>query len=446
MTAQREAHELAQRMSETREETLRIFDLARTPEALRESPGGGFRPILWHLAHIGVFEGYWLLQKLRGAQPLDEHYERIFDPIRTPREESKNLPTRHEMEDYLTRVRAAALEALEGLGQTSFDSSDANSLARDGYVFRLVLEHEEQHQETLLYLLHLLDPALKLKADASASLPETEPPANLVSDRMATVPEGVCQIGSTWNAFAYDNELPAHEVFVPEFKIDRLLVTNEEYARFVEEGGYGRREFWSDEGWTWREREGWESPLYWRRAEQQQGGAWSVRGMFDEGALEPRHPVTGISWFEAEAYARFVGKRLPTEVEWEKAASWDERENRKRRFSWGDAEPAPSLCNFGRRFWSTTPVGSFPAGASPYGCLDMSGNVWEWTSDAFKGFEGFEAYPYPEYSEVWFDGDHRVLKGGSWATGASVLRTSFRNFFRRQFRIGFNGLRCASDA
>lgn len=426
-------------MSEARVETLRIFDLARLEEVLHRSPGGGFRPILWHLAHIGVFEGYWLLQKLKGMRPLDERYERIFDPIRTPREESKNLPARREMEDYLTRVRDAALSALE---ETSFESFD-NPLARDAYVFRLVLEHEEQHQETLLYLLHMLDPSMKLKPETSATAQEIEAHASAVSGGMATVPAGVCQIGSPWNSFAYDNELPAHEVFVPEFKIDRLLVTNEEYARFVEEGGYERREFWSEEGWTWREREGWSSPLYWRR---ERGGAWSVRRMFDEGELEPGHPLTGVSWFEAEAYARFVGKRLPTEIEWEKAASWDGSENRKRRFAWGDAEPSPLLCNFGRRFWGTTPVGSFPSGASFYGCLDMTGNVWEWTSDAFKGFEGFEAFPYPEYSEVWFDGDHRVLKGGSWATANSVLRTSFRNFFRRQFRIAFNGLRCASDA
>ena len=166
--------------------------------------------------------------------------------------------------------------------------------------------------------------------------------------------------------------------------------------------------------------------------------------MFDEAPLEEDHPVTGVSWYESEAYARFAGKRLPSEAEWEKAASWDGA--RKRRYAWGDEEPSDSVCNFRMRRWGTTPVGRFPAGASPCGCLDMSGNVWEWTSTPFEGFPGFEPFPYPEYSEVWFDGDHRVLKGGSWATSASVLRTSFRNFFRRHFRIAFAGIRLAEDA
>ncbi|HEY0097658.1 MAG TPA: SUMF1/EgtB/PvdO family nonheme iron enzyme, partial [Pyrinomonadaceae bacterium] len=171
-----------------------------------------------------------------------------------------------------------------------------------------------------------------------------------------------------------------------------------------------------------------------------------VRGMFAEGALKAEHPVSGVSWYEAEAYARFMGKRLPTEAEWEKAASWDASSNRKRLYAWGDDEPSHAHGNFDLRYWDTTPVGSFRAGASGYGCLDMTGNVWEWTSDLFAGYENFKAYPYPEYSEVWFDEDHRVLKGGSWATHPSVLRNSFRNFFRRHFRIAFTGIRLASDA
>jgi formylglycine-generating enzyme required for sulfatase activity len=168
--------------------------------------------------------------------------------------------------------------------------------------------------------------------------------------------------------------------------------------------------------------------------------------MFEEGALKPEHPVAGVSWYEAAAYARFAGKRLPTEAEWEKAASWDAERQCKRLFAWGDDAPGDAHGNFALRHWDTTPVGSFPSGASSYGCLDMTGNVWEWTSDPFAGYANFTAYPYPEYSEVWFDGDHRVLKGGSWATHPSILRTSFRNFFRRHFRIAFAGIRCAADA
>ena len=165
--------------------------------------------------------------------------------------------------------------------------------------------------------------------------------------------------------------------------------------------------------------------------------------MFEDTAMRADHPVTGVSWYEADAYARFVGKRLPTEAEWEKAASWDPVAGRKRRYSWG-GESGDSG-NFGFRNWGTTPVGTFAQGASAYGCLDMSGNVWEWTASRFEGYPGFKAFPYPEYSEIWFDSDHRVMKGGSWATRLPLLRCSFRNFWRPQFRIAFSGFRCAAD-
>jgi iron(II)-dependent oxidoreductase len=264
---------------------------------------------------------------------------------------------------------------------------------------------------------------------------------------MVTVDAGEFLLGAPWQMFVYDNELPAHTVSLPAFKLDRLLTTNEEYAHFIAEGGYERREWWDEEGWQWRVRENWTHPFYWTPHNPGGGDArrWNVRTMFEEGALKPEHPVAGVSWYEAAAYARFAGKRLPTEAEWEKAASWDAERSVKRRFSWGNEAPHPALCNFDNAFWGTTPVGAFPDGASPYGCLDMTGNVWEWTQDAFDRFPGFKAFPYPEYSETWFDGDHRVLKGGSWATRAPVLRTSFRNFFRRHFRIAFAGIRCATD-
>jgi iron(II)-dependent oxidoreductase len=420
-------------MAAARADTLSLFGLARE-EDLHHSPGFGFRPIIWHLAHIGVFEAYWLLQKLKGAPAPDERYERIFDPIHTPREESKNLPSRREMETYLEGVREQTLRVLE---ETRFDESDP--LLREGYIFHLVLQHEYQHQETLCYLLHLLPAAQKSRParDDAPARPATPPHG----EEMVAIRGGEFEMGAITGAFAYDNELPRHARYVSAFRIDRLLTTNAEYASFIAEGGYRRREWWSDEGWEWRERENWQAPLYWQR----DGDDWNARSLFDEGMLEPNHPVTGISWHEAEAYARFRHKRLPTEAEWERAASWDAVAERGRRFSWGDAEPTASLCNFNNHVWGTTAVGSFPAGVATGGCLDMTGNVWEWTQDAFAGYPGFKAFPYPEYSEIWFDGDHRVLKGGSWATRAPLLRNSFRNFFRRHFRIAFAGLRCAVD-
>ncbi|MBD0369974.1 MAG: ergothioneine biosynthesis protein EgtB [Pyrinomonadaceae bacterium] len=427
------AEEIRKLMTEAREQTLGLFDLAEESE-LHESPGFGFRPIIWHLAHIGAFEGYWLLQRLAGQQPLDEHYERIFDPIKTPRESSRNLPTRREMESYLERVRSAALRVLDN---ARFEDEDP--LLRNAYIFHLVLQHEYQHQETLAYLFHLLEPQKKRRPQANGALERTIE-SEQAAGEMIRIPAGSFQMGTVWDEFAYDNELPVREVYVPAFKIGKRPVTNAEYARFVEAGGYERREFWSDEGWSHKERENWTAPLYWTR----EGKGWRERGMFEEREFHPHHPVTNVSWYEAEAYARFAGKRLPTEAEWEKAASWDDEKKRRLRFAFGDRVPSDKeVSNFGFRFWETTPVGSFPEGASPYGCLDMTGNVWEWTGDKFEGYEGFRAFPYPEYSEEWFDGDHRVLRGGSWATRAPLLRTSFRNFFRRHFRIGFTGIRLA---
>ncbi|MFL6334684.1 MAG: SUMF1/EgtB/PvdO family nonheme iron enzyme [Pyrinomonadaceae bacterium] len=429
-----QAEQIALELTAARAETLRIFDLA-AESVLHRSPGFGYRPLIWHLAHMGVFEAYWLLQKLCGQAPPDDRYERIFDPIRTPREESKDLPKRREMEDYLRRVRGGVLEALD-----RFDFTDADPLQAGGYIFQLVLEHERQHQETLCYLFQLLDPSKKTR-------PAPPPPAAFEgtaagAGEMVSIPAGAFLLGAPRDSFAYDNERPAHEVTVPSFRLARTPVTNGEYARFVDERGYERREFWSEEGWASLEKEGWQCPLYWRR----EGGAWVERRMFEEGELRLDHPVTGVSWFEAEAYAKFAGRRLPTEAEWERAAAWDESSGTKRRYAWGDEEPDETRANYGRRLWGTTAVGAHPRGASAAGCLDMTGNVWEWTSTPFEGFNGFEPFPYPEYSQEWFDGDHRILKGGSWATSPSVLRTSFRNFFRRPFRIAFAGLRLAEDA
>jgi iron(II)-dependent oxidoreductase len=454
--------EIARQLEAVRAGTLALFDLVPREADLHESPGFGFRPLIWHLAHTGVFEAYWILQKVKNDPAPDERYERVFDPVATPREESKELPSRREMEDYLARVRSRVLDFLE---TAPFDSDDP--LLRGGYVFRLVLEHERQHQETLAYLLQLLDPAKKSRprgsnVDDEAARPSSTTPATPAdpasvarqTGTMIEVPAGEFKMGAaeeregeaTRRAFAYDNERPAHTVFVPAFKIDRRLVTNEEFARFVEAGGYVRREFWDEEGWACREREGWAQPLYWSRDRDGGASPWRVRMMFDEAPLSPESPVAGVSWYEAEAYARFAGKRLPTEAEWERAAAWDDERKRKRLFTWGDDAPTVERCNSDFRFWGTTPVGAFPAGASASGCLDMTGNVWEWTSSKFAGYPGFRAFPYPEYSELWFDEDHRVLRGGSWATQSSLLRTSFRNFFRRHFRIAFAGLRCAADA
>lgn len=438
------AGELRAQMEAARRSTLALFDLT-DESVLHQSPGFGFRPIIWHLAHIGVFEAYWLLQKLNGDPPPDPRYEVIFDPIKTPRESSKDLPSRSEMERFLSGVRERVFDVLD---RVNFDTD--NPLVRDGYLFRLVLEHELQHQETLLYLFQMLPPEVKRRPSGTSNLisgagdtsPSSESQPSLApTGGMITIPAGSFEQGASGSGFVYDNELPAHLVKVTTFQLDRFLTTNAEFAEFIADGGYERHEFWSEEGWSWREKENITHPLYFL----QQNGGWAVRTMFENVALLPDHPVSGVSWHEAEAYARYRGKRLPTESEWERAAAWNVATHSKYRFAWGDQTPDEVHCTFNNSEWGTTPVGTHPAGETASGLADMIGNVWEWTSTPFAGYPGFQPFPYPEYSQEWFDGDHRVLKGGSWATRAPILRTSFRNFFRRHFRIAFAGVRLEKD-
>ena len=444
--------EIADSMRRSREETFKLFDVVISEADLRRPPAEGFRPILWHMGHIGAFEHYWILQRVKGDPTLAPRYDAIFDPIKTPREDASNLPPIREIKDYLARVRSDALRFLASVPATTDDA-----MLRDGYVFNLVLEHEYQHQETLAYLLQMLDPTLKRKVVGGQSSVVSDsdkasntPTPNSPSNDMARIEGGPFEMGSFGYPFAYDNEQPPHTVELSDFRIDRFPVTNSEFAEFIEAGGYRIRQLWSDEGWSWKEENRIEHPLYWSPVDERKGnspaGRWRGREMFEEAALEPDHPVTGVSWHEAEAYARFVGKRLPTEAEWEKAASWDARANRKRRFSWGDELATRWRANFDNNNWGTTPVAAHPAGESAYGCLDMTGNVWEWTVSLFDAYPGFKVFPYAEYSALWFDKAHRVLKGGSWMTRLPLLRCSFRNFWRPHFRVAFAGFRCAASS
>jgi iron(II)-dependent oxidoreductase len=420
MTAEVRAYSMAQRMEQTRAETMRLFALVADETDLRQPPAPGFRPILWHRGHIGAYEAYWILHRSKGDTTTSAEFQRIFDPINTPRDDARNLPPLDEIDAYLADVRRQSVSWLSEPGG-----------AADTATFDLVLEHELQHQETMLYLLHLLDPSRKRRPDG---LVDRERPDLAATNGRVRVPAGSFEIGASGPGFGYDNERPAHRVEVRSFGIDRTLVTNAQFMGFVDSGGYTTPEYWTDKGWAWLESENIEHPHSWLP-----GRRWRVRGLFEDREMDPSEPVWGVSWYEADAYARWAGRRLPTEIEWEFAA----RGTGSRVYPWGSAEPKPNLGNFDDPTGGPTPVGGYPDGVSPFGLLDMTGNVWEWTSTEFAGYPGFRADPYPEYSELWFDGDHRVARGGSWATRSPILRTSFRNFFRRAFRIGFIGFRLA---
>ncbi|MCA3748031.1 MAG: ergothioneine biosynthesis protein EgtB [Rubrobacter sp.] len=392
-------------------------------------------PLIWDYGHIGNYEELWLLNRTFGRSLAERELYDIYDASVTPRSErpSLNMLGRKDADRYLDAVRRAALEELRGA-----DLSGDDPLLRDGFVYRMVLQHEAQHNETMLQTLQLMR-GEGYRPERMAPLPPGDPEG----EEMVLVPGGTFVMGTDDRAWALDNERPAHEVYLPPFYIDRVPVTNRAYLRFVEDGGYGREELWDPEGWEWIREERISAPKHWYQKEPHDW--WTECFGFDQ-PLRPDAPVLHVSWYEADAYARWAGKRLPTEAEWEKAASWDPREGTKRLFPLGDEPPTPERANLDQLAFRPAEVGAYPAGASPCGALGMVGDVWEWTATEFSGYPGFESFPYREYSEVFFDDGYMVLRGGSFATRPCAIRNTFRNWdfpIRRQL---FAGFRCARDA
>ncbi len=430
-------HELLRALDATRRQTGRLVDVL-DDDALHRQFDPIMSPLVWDVGHIGNFEEIWLLRRLAGRPAHDERYDELYNPFDNPRWVRGSLPLldRRAATAYAAEVRREAVEVLRGL-----DLDPDEPLLRDGYVLRMVVQHEAQHQETMLQALDLAGDALGPYALAA---PPPRPPTRPVDDaERVRIDGGPFPMGTDDTTAAYDNERPRHLVEVPAFLIDRFPVTNRRYARFVDAGGYRRPEFWSEEGWAWRRTVDHEAPQGWRR---ERDGSWSVLRFGWRRPLDPAEPVLHVSWFEAEAFARFEGGRLPTEAEWEKAATWGPAARRPRRYPWGDEPPTPTRANLGRRFWGPAPVGSYPAGASAWGVEPLLGDVYEWTSSRFLPYPGYRTFPYPEYSEVFFgDPEFRVLRGASWATAPSVARSTFRNWDYRKRRQIMSGIRLAWD-
>jgi iron(II)-dependent oxidoreductase len=427
--------DIARRLAEARAHTLLL--LAPVPEAdlrLQHDPLMG--PILWDLGHIAHFEELWLLDNVRDGIRFGE-MPGLFNPFENPRRVRGELalPSQAELLETLSAVRARVLAALE---HAPLDAG-AGPLLRDGYVYHMVLQHEYQHGETMLQTLQL-----KLGEPYRAPRATPIPPvtADIVAGGMVCFPGGEVEIGTRDTSAAYDNERPRHAIRLKPFLIDVAPVTRAAYLAFMDEGGYRRRELWSDAGWAWLEEAKVEAPKYWVR----EGAGWQVRSMDRVARADADVPVCHVCYYEAEAYARWAGKRLPTEAEWEAAAAWDPAAAVSRRYPWGDEPPSPLHANLDQLAFEPAPVGAYPRNVSPTGCYGMIGDAWEWTSSDFGGYPGFQTFPYAEYSEVFFGPEHKVLRGGSWATRAGAIRNTFRNWdypIRRQI---FSGFRCARDA
>ena len=392
-------------------------------------------PLLWEIGHVTWFQEKWALRHSGGQAPIRADGDSLYDSAAIPHDSrwSLPLPSRADTLSYMNDVRDRVLERIERGKLTE----------NDRYFITLGVFHEDMHTEAFTYTRQTL--GYPPPVFSGLELASSCQPGPLRGD--AEVPGGRFLLGALREQrFAFDNEKWAHPLDVRPFAIARTAVTQVEFLEFVEGQGYRRREFWSEPGWAWRESAGAKHPVYWKR---EVAGRW-LRRNFDQWVpLEPHRPALHVNWWEAEAYCKWTGRRLPTELEWEVAASAEPEHfgkklaDVKRRFPWGEDPPEPECANLGWRAMGAVDVSALPAGDSAFGCRQMIGNVWEWMANDFGPYPGFEVDPYREYSQPWF-GTHKVLRGGAWSTQPRLLRNTWRNFYppdRRDVWAGFRTCR-----
>ncbi|MFE7665760.1 ergothioneine biosynthesis protein EgtB [Streptomyces celluloflavus] len=392
-------------------------------------------PLVWDLAHIGNQEEQWLLRTVGGRDALRPDLDSVYDAFAHPRAARPSLPLLGpaEAHGYAGEVRGRVLDILARTPLRGDPLLDA------GFAFGMIAQHEQQHDETML-ITHQLR-----RGPAVLGAPDPPVTSDGILPAEVLVPGGPFTMGTSTEPWALDNERPAHRRLLPAFLLDTTPVSNGAYLRFIEDGGYDDPRWWAGAGWAQVREHGLRAPLFWR----QEGGRWLRRRFGVTEPVPPDEPVLHVSWYEADAYARWAGRRLPTEAEWEKAARHDPATRRARRYPWGDADPTPAHANLGQRHLRPAPVGSYPEGQSPLGIRQLIGDVWEWTASDFLPYPGFAAFPYREYSEVFFGPAHKVLRGGSFAVDPVACRGTFRNWdlpVRRQIFAGFRTARDAGPA
>ena len=433
--------ELASAVFDARRRTLALVQDLSDQELIGPMLGI-VNPLLWEIGHVAWFQENWVLRHFLGRPPRRSDGDRLYDSSRVAHDTrwTLPLPSREETLEYLKGIRDDVLEEIERAEPTD----------RGRYFLLLTIFHEDMHDEAFTYTRQThghprpVDP-----------VPASAPAASTPADGDVAIPGGRFQLGSrTDEPFVFDNEKWAHPVTIEPFSLSRTAVTQASFARFVDEGGYARRELWCEEGWHWRLATGASHPVYWRRDDETPGGRatrsgsrW-LRRHFDRWiALEPDLPVIHVSWFEADAFCRWAGRRLPTEAEWEAAACASTEAGglgeAKRRYPWGESPFSPERANLDGRFGGPVSVHALEAGDTALGCRQMLGNVWEWTSTTFDPYPGFAADPYEDYSRPWF-GTQKVLRGGCWATRSRLIRPAYRNFYTPDRRDVFAGFRtCA---
>jgi gamma-glutamyl hercynylcysteine S-oxide synthase len=412
-------------LERARARTLELTDLDEPTLLAQHDPL--MSPLVWDLAHVGQQEELWLLRRGDPARPgmLPPDVDSLYDAFKHRRADRPALPLLPPVaaRAFNHEVRGRVLDLIERTAEA------------DLFTAGMVVQHEEQHDETMYATLQLrLGPPVLL---ARQPLPAGRP----VEGERVFVAGGsfVLGVDPADEPFSLDNERPAHRVDVAPFWIGRVPVTNRQWREFIADGGYQRPDLWSARGWEHRTEAGLERPKFW--------GPGGTRRRFGvEEDVPPDEPVQHVGYFEAEAFAAWAGARLPTEVEWEKACAWDPARQARRVWPWGSAPPTADRVNLGGAGLRPAPVGAYPGGASAYGAEQMIGDVWEWTSSDFTPWPGFTPMIYRAYSEPFFGGDYKVLRGGSWAVAPSTIRPSFRNWDHPIRRQIFTGVRLAWDA
>ncbi len=433
--------------SETRKATMDLFKPLRIEDAVIQSDPFGSPPN-WHIAHVTwffhkVLEKYGQAPKDAAENKdgtslsyLNSYYQRYGNIL--PKDDRGKFPrpTVEQTLKYRSLVDAAV---------TSFLLRNAIISDEMRYDITLGIQHEMQHQELMVYDFQHYFQRFPDPEDNYKPLVMNDPPQMMTEEKpsgMVHVPGGLYELGFNGKGFfCYDNELPEHKVYLQPFKIDISPVTNSGFMRFIEAGGYQDYKYWLADGWDLVQEQGWKAPLYW----EQKNGRWVKKDFRGLQEIEPDEPVVNVSYYEADAYSRWAGKRLPTEAEWEKAASWNEKLQMKTIYPWGDQpQPTADHANLLESYlWGPSKVGSYPKGKSHYGCHQMLGDVWEWTSSEYVLYPGFQS-KFPEYTDKWAV-NQKVLRGGCFATPAKQIRNSYRNYFKPHERILFAGFRCAQD-
>jgi iron(II)-dependent oxidoreductase len=432
-SAQEQIERLTEMLVDSRKRTLELgSDLS--DEQMMGPQLRIVNPPLWEIGHLAWFQERWNLRRVTDEEfapsNILERGDELYDSMAVAHDTRWDLPllSHEETLSYMRRVLDETLHELHTGGPTP----------EADYFARLAAFHEDMHGEAFTYTRQTHGLPAPPISEYDPAILETQPRGPLEGD--AEVPGGDFMLGATEGmGFVFDNEKWAHPVRVSPFEISRAPVTNEQFRSFVDDGAYRRQELWSEEGRRWLDETGAEHPVYWSRV----GDEWHHRRFDKTSPLNPHAPVIHVSWYEAEAYCRWAGRRLPTEAEWEMAASAEPdatgTTGRKRLYPWGETPPGSRLANLDGRLLGPVDVAAFPEGESAFGCRQMMGNVWEWCADDFGPYPGFVRDPYKEYSEPWF-GEQKVQRGGSWATRGRMLRNTWRNFAlpdRRDLFVGF---------